>query len=198
MYRPMHRRGQSRRRNRGRPIHRRLAQAHISDLTPPHNRFMEAVSFTEFALTGSGRGEILRKPEHPCLRRNLGIGTHPHESWKTRSTVVCRILFVNTRGTLSSLASSQRVRLRSSIDDRACRVPGAHETDHRQSLDRGRARFSSPRPAINRQRPADSLSRSAHAVCPYENGPTEAKLEATTLGTPTGTTDRVSRRRFGR
>jgi hypothetical protein len=198
MYRPVHLRGQSRRRNRGRPIHRRLAQANISDLTLPHNRLMEGVSSTEFALTGSGRGEILRKPEHPCLRRNLGIGTHPQESWKTRSTVVCRILFVNTRRTVSFLAWSQRVRLRSSIDDRACRVPGSHAADQRQPLACGRDLFRTARPTINRQRPADPLYRYAHTVCRNSDEPTEARLEATTLGTPTGPTDRVSRRRFGR
>jgi hypothetical protein len=157
-----------------------------------------AVSPTNFALTGSGRGEILRKPGHPCLRRNLGIGTHPQESWKTRSTVVCRILFVNTRRTQSSLASSQRVRLRSSIEDRARRVPGAHETDYWQSLARGRDLFRTARPAINRQRPTDPHFRYAHAVCRHRDEPTEPRLEATTRGTPTGTTDRVSGRRFGR
>jgi hypothetical protein len=62
----------------------------------------------DFALTGLEAGGILRHPGRPCLRRILRIGLHPHESWKTRQTVVCRILFVNERSTHSSLARSGR------------------------------------------------------------------------------------------
>ena len=62
----------------------------------------------DFALTGLEAGGILRHPGRPCLRRILRIGSHPHESWKTRQTVVCRILFVNERSTHSPLARSGR------------------------------------------------------------------------------------------
>jgi hypothetical protein len=61
-------------------------------------------SVRDFALTGLEAGGILRHPGRPCLRRILRIGSHPHESWKTRQTVVCRIPFVNERSTQSPFA----------------------------------------------------------------------------------------------
>ena len=61
-----------------------------------------------FALTGLEQGAILRRPGCPCLRRNLRIGSHPHESRKTRHTVVCHIAFVIARFRKPLLAPAGR------------------------------------------------------------------------------------------
>jgi hypothetical protein len=65
-------------------------------------------SVGDFALTGLEAGGILRHPGRPSLRRILRITLHLCESWKTRQTVLCRILFVNERSTHSPLAPPGR------------------------------------------------------------------------------------------
>ncbi len=49
---------------------------------------------TKSRLTASSSAAILHAPGCSALRRILGVGPHPHESRKTRHTVVCCILFI--------------------------------------------------------------------------------------------------------
>ncbi len=49
---------------------------------------------TESHLTRGRSRAILRHPGCSALRWILGVGPHPHESRKTRHTVVCCILFI--------------------------------------------------------------------------------------------------------